>query len=462
MTQTPSALALDLDEAERRQLLDAAGRMLETLSRRRATAPMFSPTPDALIDEMLQAPPEQGRDVDATLTRLLAAAQCGWSKSSGGDLAYIPNGGIASGVIAALLASGMHAFTGAAFEAPALVAMEESVLRWLAGVFGLPPTSEGLLLSGGSLANLTAIVCARDAGGFDPARSVAYMSERAHHSLPKALHIAGVPDSCVRVVPTDAQQRIDVAALAQQIERDRATGLQQWLIAGTAGTTDTGSIDDLTVLAGIAADCGAWFHVDAAYGGMFALTARGAERLRGIDAADSLTVDPHKGLMIPYGVGAVLVRKPGVLASTHSHLGAYQRDVRHLPDLPHYFERGPELTRPLRGLLVWLPLQLHGVARFRAELDRMLGLAAVAAARLSQIPQIEVLMPPALSIVVFRARAGEEATDRILAAINNSGRFHVSSTTLQGHAAIRLAFLHPRTTVEHVDAVARIVRQAAA
>jgi aromatic-L-amino-acid decarboxylase len=116
----------------------------------------------------------------------------------------------------------------------------------------------------------------------------------------------------------------------------------------------------------------------------------------------------------------------------------------------------------LRGLLVWLPLQLHGVARFRAELDRMLGLAAVAAARLSQIPQIEVLMPPALSIVVFRARAGEEATDRILAAINNSGRFHVSSTTLQGHAAIRLAFLHPRTTVEHVDAVARIVRQAAA
>ena len=453
-------MELDADPARRSELAAAAFALIERVLARRDGAPIYADTPAQRIDDMLRPPSEEGAALPQVMQRLQAAAECGWNKSHGGDLAYIPSGGLYSGAVAALLASALHAFTGASFEAPALVALEESVLRWLASVIGLPPQTEGLLLSGGSLANQTAIACARDHGRFDAGRSVAYLSERAHHSLHKALHLCGVPASCVRTIAANpATTRIDTGALTRQVERDRAQGRCPWLVIGTAGSTDSGSIDDLTALGAIATAAGAWFHVDAAYGGMFALTERGAERLRGIGAADSVTVDAHKGLLLPYGVAALLVRSPGALEHAHRAEGAYLRDVPRLPGLPHYFERGPELTRPFRGLLVWLPLQLHGVARFRHVLDRSLDLAAAAAARLRELPGIEVLLEPELSIVAFRDRGRDGDTERILAALNDCGRLHVSSTTLDDRTVIRLAFLHPRTGEAELEDVLQIVRR---
>jgi len=454
-------LELDPDAAQRKELSEAALQLLEHMLEGRDRAPMFVPTPPSQIDQMLRAPQEQGVCVADALARLQQAAQVGWSKLHGGDLAFIPSAGLYSGAIAALLASGLHVFTGSAFEAPALIALEESVLRWFAGIMGLPRTAEGVLLSGGSLANQTAIACARDSGRFDAARGVAYVGERAHHSLRKAIHLCGVPAAGVRSIPALAGARIDTGALRNQIEHDRAAGLRPWLVVGVAGSTDTGSIDDLQALSAIASDAGAWFHVDAAYGGMFMLTGRGAQRLRGIGAADSITVDAHKGLLLPYGVAALLVREPGALARAHSGAGAYMRDVPRSPGLPHYFERGPELTRPFRGLLVWLPLQLHGVARFREALDRSLDLAERAAGRLRSMAGIELLQDPELSITVFRATAGDAATQRLLEAINGSGQFRVSSTTLEGRTAIRLAFLHARTGQAELDRLLQIVAKAA-
>ncbi len=453
-------LPLDLDAAQRKQLAQEAFEVIERLLGRRDHAPIFVPTPPQCIEAMQVAPPEGGTELPELLDRLQAAAECGWSKEHGGDLGFIPNGGLYSGVIAAMLAAGLHSFTGSAFEQPGLVALEESVLRWLGRVFGMPPATEGLLLSGGSLANQTAIVCARDRGDFAPDRSVAYLSERAHHSLPKAMHLCGIPAGCIRSIRATAPGRIDTQSLLEEVERDRALGRHPWLIVGVAGSTDTGSVDDLSELAAIASRCGAWFHVDAAYGGMFALTGRGAARLQGIGAADSVVVDAHKGLFLPYGVAAVLVRHPGALARAHSGQGAYMRDVTRVPDLPNYFERGPELTRPFRGLLLWLPLHLHGVAGFRQALDRSLDLAQQAAARLRAIPGIEVLHEPELSIVAFCAAQGDATTQRILAVINGSGELRVSSTTLHGRTAIRLAFLHPRTGEPQIDAVGAAIRRA--
>lgn len=451
------SLPLDPDAAQRDRLACAALELIETLLVQRDAAPIFVPTPPALVEAMLAPPGEQGAEAARVFAELLAAAQCGWSKRQGGDLAFIPNGGLYSGMVAALLASGVHAFTAAAFESPALVALEESVLRWLAATLGLPGGSEGLLLSGGSLANQTAIVCARERGDFVAGRSSVYLSERAHHSLPKALHVAGIPQASVRSIAADAHGRIRLDMLRERIARDRRDGALPWLLIGVAGSTDTGSIDDLEALAALAAEQGLWFHVDAAYGGMFALTERGRARLRGIGAADSLTVDAHKGLMLPYGVAALLVRRPGALARAHGGGGAYLRDVPPPGELPHYHERGPELTRPFRGLLVWLPLQLHGVAAFRAALDRCLDLAEQAAARLRALPGVELVQEPELSIVALRVRAGDAATLALLEAIHQSGRLHVSSTTLQGRVVLRLAFLHPRTSAADLDALLRIV-----
>lgn len=465
-----AGLELDPDKAERRKLAELAFRLLDRMQERRDGEPMFVPTPPDAIDAMLQVPPEEGAAPAEVMTALQAVSRLGWSKLHGGDLAYIPSGGLYTGAIAALLASGLHSFTGSAHESPALIALEESVLRWLAATMGLPHTAEGVLLSGGSMANQTAIAVARHerigAGGPDArphgdGRGVAYIGERVHHSLVKAFGLCGVARESVRTIPSLPDTRIDVEALRVQIASDRAAGLQPWLVVGVAGGTDLGAIDDLPALARLAAAAGAWFHVDAAYGGMFRLTDRGRERLAGLESADSVTVDAHKGMALPYGVAALLVREAGALGRTHAGHGAYMRDVPLDSGLPNYFERGPELTRPFRGLLVWLPLQLHGVARFRQMLDHSLDLAESAARRLATIGPIELLQPPALSIVAFRARAGDAATEAILDVINRSGRLRVSSTLIGGRTAIRLAFLHPRTGRAELDHLVGLIERAA-
>jgi aromatic-L-amino-acid/L-tryptophan decarboxylase len=437
--------------------------VLEALVRweaRRLAQPIRQPVDDARIDAMLAPPPEAGvEDLSALLDTLFAVAGDGWSKAHGGDLSFIPNGGLYSGTLAALVAAGLHRYTGAALETPALIALEEGVLRWWARLLGLPEGSEGVMLSGGSLANQTAIACAR-AQGFDPARSTAYLSQRAHHSLRKGLRLSGVPMESVREVPTDSATRFDIDALRATIRRDQAEGRRPWLIVGTAGSTDTGAIDDLVRLAEVARESGAWFHVDAAYGGFFVLTERGARRLHGIGLADSITVDAHKGLFLPYGISAVLVRHPGALERAHQGTGAYQQDLPRAPRVPHYYLRGPELTRPARGVLAWLPLHLHGVGQFRAALDRCLDLAEESARQLATMPGIECLGAPVLSVVAFRATAGNAATQAIHDAINASGRFHVSSTTLDGRITTRFAFLHLRTSAADLEELLRIVREA--
>jgi aromatic-L-amino-acid/L-tryptophan decarboxylase len=451
---------LELDAEKRRALTLQASAALDRLRDAREAAGNHTETGDDVLGLARQAPPTEGGELAAILETFVRIAAAGWDKTSGGNFSFIPNGALEAGAIAALLAAGANSFTGAAFEAPAMVAMEEGVLRWMADLLGLPATAGGVLLSGGSLANQTALVAARARAGDAPGATM-YVSERAHHSVGKAARLIGLPAEAIRTVAADQEGRCDADALARLVDADRAAGLRPFLIVGTGGSTDTGSIDPLDRLADIAAGAGAWFHVDAAYGGFFALTARGRERLRGIERADSVTVDAHKGLFLPYGVGGLLVRDTALLVEAHEGRGSYLRGIPTLEGLPHYFERGPELTRPNRAVLVWFPLQLHGTAAFAAGLDRMLDLAELAHRRLGSMPGIVVGRAPQTSIVTFRAAAGDEATDALVRALHATGRFQVSTTTLDGRALIRFAFLSPRTTAarveEALDVVARHV-----
>jgi aromatic-L-amino-acid/L-tryptophan decarboxylase len=444
--------------AERRALIERARLLVEAMEVRHS-AEIFTATPGPVLSDLLRPPGEDAEPADDVLSRLTTASQFGWDKAQGGDLAYIPSGGLFTGAVGAWLASAIHAFTGAAFEAPALVAMEESVLRWVAGTLGMPGDAEGILLSGGSLANQTAIACAREHGRTGPTPRV-YLTPRVHHSVRKGLRLSGIPDAEARSMAVDSDGRVDLPGLRRQLARDRADGARPWLLVAVAGDTDTGAIDPLSELADIAAEHAAWFHVDAAYGGFFTLTERGNERMRGIERADSVTVDAHKSLFLPYGIGGLIVNHPGALIRAHAADGAYLRDVEDINGLPHYFGLGPENTRPFRGLLAWLPLHLHGIAAFRETLDRMLDLAVQAAENLKRIPGIDVPRDPELSITLFRASDGDQETQRILGSINNSGRFHVSSTTIDGRVTIRLAFLHPRTDRDLLDDLVALVERA--
>ena len=455
---------LELDSAGRRRLAEAAFTYAEEyLDQLPGTPASYPPIEPDLVTRLAAPPTEKGHELSHLLELLSRALESGIDTSSGKFLSYIPSGGIFSAAIGRLLGAVTNRYTGGTHGAPGLIAIEAGVVRWMCGLFGLPDTASGILFSGGSIANLTAVVAARARLGDDFAHGVVYTSERAHHSIIKAARIAGVRPERIRVISTDRALRLDTAKLEAAIAADTAAGLTPMLIAASAGTTDTGTVDPLTGCALIAAEAGAWLHIDAAYGGFFVLTERGRARLAGIETADSITIDAHKSLFMPFGTGGLLVRDERQLVDSLEGRGSYMQDVpEHGRQIPNYFAMGPELTRPPRGLEVWLALHLHGIESFRHELDRMLDLAAWTARELAELPGILVVADPELSIVAFRSAAGDTTSRAIVQHMNDSGDVHVSSTTVDDRFIVRLAFLSQRTNDDVARRAVELVREAVA
>ncbi|MEJ3657983.1 aminotransferase class V-fold PLP-dependent enzyme [Actinomycetes bacterium KLBMP 9759] len=415
--------------------------------------------------EPLRAPPGSA---PAPLTELLrivrSAAELAVETAGPRYFGFIPGGGLPSSAVGELVSRILNRYTGLSDLAPGLVALEDGVLRWLASVFRLPAGANGLLTTGGSQAALTAVVSARErhlAGG-DLSRARIYLSEQAHRSMSKAARIAGLPRSAVRVIPTVDGRRIDPGAVRTAVEQDRRAGLVPFLLVGTAGTTNAGAVDPLEELSRIASEQRIWFHVDACYGGFFQLTDRGRRCLTGIERADSISLDPHKSLFLPYGTGALLVRDPAALtAAFDDDGGTYLQDLADTA-LPDYAHLGSELTREHRGLRIWLPLHLHGVDAFRSALDEKLDLARHAHRRLAELPGLDMVEPPELSTTVFRVIGGDAANREALKRINASGRVFCSSTELDGKLTLRLCVLSHRTHRAHLDEALEIIAAAIA
>ncbi len=411
--------------------------------------------------------------MDHALALLREAATLSLTASGPGYLAYVPGGGLPLAAIADLLAGACNRFSGTSAAAPGFCRLEADVLDWLAREFGYGPDARGLLTSGGSIANLAAIVSARHHHLGDDADlrlAVAYTSSEAHHSVAKALRLAGLPPRALRQLPVDRHLRIDPAALVAAIADDRRAGRRPFLIIAAAGTTNTGAVDPFPELAAIARREGLWLHADGAYGGAFALCDEGRRRLVGLHLADSITIDPHKGLFLPYGTGCLLVADGERLARAHGGGAAYLQDLE-AGDLapPSPSELGPELSRPFRGLRLWLPLMVFGAGAFRQALTEKLALAAALhaaiAARIAGGAPLELAAPPHLSVVAFRParRPGEPlaAWNRrgadLLAAIHRPGRVLLSSTLLPGDDGpaytLRACVLSLRTHRDRIDAL---------
>lgn len=410
--------------------------------------------------------PEAGRDPEAVLSYV---AQCvakpGFATTSPRFMAYIPGGGLFHSALGDFLAAVTNKYSGFASASPGAVRLENACCEWMAKVVGYPDGSAGTLTSGGSLANLTAIVAAREELDPDGGGAV-YMTRFVHHCVDKALHIAGRGRSPRRLIATDDHCRMDVVALEEAIERDVADGVRPWLVVGSAGTIDTGSVDPLSQIADLCERHGIWFHVDGAYGGLFALCDEGRQKLRGIERADSVALDPHKTLFLPYGTGAVLVRDGQQLSQAFSASAEYIRPLGDSEVGPSPADLSPELTRHFRGLRLWLPLQLAGVAAFRAAQQEKLALARYFHACLSELLGFDAGPPPDLSVVAFRHipdRAdGDLASQRLLQHLQQEGRVMLSGTRIDGRFYIRCAILSFRTHVEHVDeALEALVRGAA-
>lgn len=444
------SVPLEPDPRQRRLLLDAAADLLDEFYGELDELAVLGESLAEHEGRLLDATPgEDGREADDLLDLIRLANRPGSLHPSGGHMAYIPNGGLYTGAVGEFIAAGLNRYTGVTLGAPGFARLEASVLRWLEDLFELPEgDAAGLLLSGGSMANFTALVAARTARLPEEFTSgTIYVSPHVHHSITKAARLAGFPDRRVRVVGVDRDLRMDTDSLAAALAADRDAGLHPFMVVGSAGTTDSGAVDPLSDLATVAHENGLWFHVDAAYGGFFQLTERGRKRLVGIGTADSITLDPHKGLSIPFGVGALLVRDRATLVDANQGKGAYLQDQAE--SAIDFSTLGPELTRPFRGLQVWLPLHLHGIGAFRTELDEALDLAEHAFERLRSLAWVERIWRPDLSIVAFQA-AGDRARAALEAA-NRSGEVFLSSTSIEGRYTVRLAILNRRTTRHHVD-----------
>lgn len=408
-------------------------------------------------------PPERGRDFGELLKVIDAASAKAFDTTGPGYMAYIPGGGLYAAAIASLLGAVTNRYVNIAAPAPAMVAIEASVVRWLCGLFGYGKESQGILTSGGSMANFSAVVAARAHHlGEAFLDGTLYVTEHTHQSVAKAALLAGLPSDAIRAVSCKSDLTMDPDALVDAVTADRAAGRRPFLVVASAGTVDTGAVDPIGALVDAARAEGLWLHVDAAYGGFFQLTDRGRALFAGIEGADSITLDPHKGMFLPYGTGCLLVRNGELLRRSHRVEAHYLQDLADNPGIPNFADYSPELSRDFRGLRVWLPLHLHGVGAFRAALDEKLDLARIVYKGLSAEDALEVPWDPPLSIVAFRLRDGDTSANRaLLERINSTARVFLSSTVIDGRFTLRVCVLAHRTHRDRVDETIEIIRKAA-
>ena len=381
-------------------------------------------------------------------------------------LGYIPGGGLYPSAVADFLGAATNRFTGAWFAAPAAVRLETNVLEWFAEWMGYPQSARGILTSGGSLANLSAVVTARrHLLGEDISRGVVYASDQTHHCVMKVALLAGIPEQNIRLLSVDRNFKAVPEYFEKAIKADLKKGRKPFFLVGNAGTTNTGAVDPLPQLAEIAKKYGLWFHIDAAYGGFFNLCKEGKKVLKGLETSDSIVLDPHKGLFVPYGSGSLLVKDGELLRSAHMLTAEYLMDHMTPEEEMDSSEYSPELSRPYRGLRVWLPLKLFGVKAFRENLAEKLQLTQWMYKRFLEEPGFECMNVPELSVIAFRYRPKkgdvEEFSRKLLAYIVKSEKLFLSSTLLNGKFVIRVCVLSFRTHQAEVEQAFEIIRKAA-
>ncbi len=421
---------------------------------------------EVLARSIVEGMPEQGAPfpelLDLLFDRLVPKT---FNTASPGYLAYIPGGGLFHTAVADLIADSVNRYTGVWMAAPALAQIEANVLRWFAEIIGYPRQARGILTTGGSLANFTAVVTARrERLPEDFLAGTIYASDQVHHSVVKAALLAGFSEKNLQVIPAGPGFCMDIDALTAAITRDRQRGRTPFLVVASAGTTNTGAVDDLEALADLAREEELWLHVDAAYGGFFMMTDRGRKAMRGLDRADSVTLDPHKALFLPYGTGSLLVRDGEALRRAHTVHAEYLPPMQDDPDLVDFCLYSPELSKSFRGLRVWLPLKMHGAGVFRRNLDEKLDLAAWATDELRRMPGMRIVAEPQLSLVAFRyvrdglgLRELNDLNQHLLERINARQRVFLTSTMLDREFVLRICVLSFRTHLDRMqDAMADI------
>ena len=470
MPQSP----LDLDHDTMRRLghlvADTVAHHLSTLRQQPAFATLDTAAAERLVDP--GAPP-QGTDFETLLATLRDnvfphAAR----EPHPGFIAYVPSCPTFPAVLGDWLATGFNFFAGVWPVAAGPNEMELIVLEWFRRWLDMPEGTSGLLTSGGSGANLTAMIAARHRVTAGDASVIAkltvYASDQTHSSVTRAAWLAGVPREHVRLLPSDDAFRVRLDALEDAIARDRAMGLVPLMIVANAGTTNTGSVDPMHEIADLCQREDVWMHVDAAYGGFAVLTDFGRRALAGIERADSVTLDPHKWLFVPFECGCLMVRDPERLKDAFQIFPEYLADAQTGHEAVNFADYGEQLTRYSRAIKIWMSVRYFGTDAIRGAIERGMMLARRLEERVRATPRLEVVSPARFGVVCFRVRpshtdgaALDALNERVLARVVGDGRYFISSTRLRGAFALRACILGFRTAEEDIDGLVSAVAEAA-
>ena len=459
MDQDP--LALD-QETMRRIGYQTVDWLVERAARRGDEPVLVEGSPADMARWTHAGAPRQGAPYEEILTELQDVLGYRSRIDHPRYLAYVPGEGTWPGALGDLVASTYNIDVGNWMESAGPTRLELTVLRWFADWIAYPTTSSGILVSGGSAANLTALACAREArAGAMRDDLVAYVSAQGHSSLARAARTLGFRPEQVRVLPVDDEYRMRVPALEAAIATDIAAGRRPLVVMAVAGTTNTGAVDLLPELADVCRQHGIWLHVDAAYGGFAAITERGRQRLTGLELADSVTLDPHKWLYQPFECGALLVREGNLLREAFEIHPDYLQDAEVRDTEVNLADHGLQLTRMSRAIKVWMSMHYFGLDAFRAAVDGALDLAEHVQRYVESSSELELMAPATLGVVCFRRRPPDEVDEGRLEQLNTalvrqlgeSGEGLVSSTRLSGRYAVRACVLNHGTTVADVERV---------
>ena len=428
--------------------------------------------PADMLGRLAGPPPEQPGDYGEVLARVLADVLPYASRTDHpGYFAFVPSFTTWPAALAELTAAAANPYCGAWMESAGPAQVELQVIDWFRDWLGMPGSTSGVLVTGGSAANLTALLVARDAAGGPSEDEVVYVSDQAHSSLARTARAMGLRPHQVRVLPTDGRWRLQPESVTAAVRADRAAGRVPFALCASGGSTNTGAVDPLADLADVCAAEGLWLHVDAAYGGFAALAPKGRELLAGVERADSVTLDPHKWLFQPMECGSVLVRDGARLERTFAvHPDYLDDNDPHGNGEVNFADRGLQLSRGFRALKVWVSVQTFGLAAFRAAVQRNLDLAEFAETLVRGHPELTLMAPAVLGVVCFRREwpgCDEAETEHrglaLARALEQGGTALVSSTRLAGRHAIRLCVLNPtsseadvRRVVEHFAGAAAL------
>lgn len=460
-----SGKILEPTEMERKELLDAAWDYSNNFIKNIETTKAYEPdnSPINKLDELNLNQPIPIEEIVRILDECID--NVGINPASGGHLGYIPGGGLYSSAVGDYLAAVFNRYAGLFFGSPGAVRLENRLIKWACDLIGYAEGALGNITSGGSIANLIAITTARDAKNITPDRirqSVIYYTSQTHHCVNKAVRIAGLAECVTRKIPVDDHFRMNGDALRAQIVRDLEEGLNPFYIAASCGSTDTGAVDPFSQIADIAEEYNIWFHVDAAYGGFFILVDELKPLFEGIQRSDSIVLDPHKSLFLPYGCGFVLIKDGKALFQSQHYMANYLQDAYNGLEDVSPADLSPELTKHFRGLRIWIPLQLYGIQPFSDYLKEKWLLTLYFHTEVQKLG-FEAGPVPDLSVCIYRYIPEYGEANAFNAAlvkwIQSEGTLFISSTNIDGTYWIRIAIVSFRTHLSTIDQYLTILKK---